>query len=97
MSLQKEMYRTVVPLHDELAIGTLLGILNQCGLTKEDLIAMIRKEKGIETTSTVPFAFAFPFHSSLFTLHLSPLTPLSPVRGAMKHGLLGMMIFLKGW
>ncbi len=27
VSLQKETYKTVVPLHDELAKGTLLGIL----------------------------------------------------------------------
>ena len=44
VSLQKEMYRTVVPLHDELAKGTLLGILKQCGLSKEDLIDMIEQE-----------------------------------------------------
>jgi predicted RNA binding protein YcfA (HicA-like mRNA interferase family) len=36
-SLQKGVYKTVVPLHDELAKGTVLGILKQCGLTKEDL------------------------------------------------------------
>ena len=45
VSLQKEMYRTVVPLHDELAKGTLLGILKQCGLSKEDLIDMIGRER----------------------------------------------------
>lgn len=42
VSLQKvteeKTYRTVVPLHKELAKGTLRDILNQCGLTKEDLI-----------------------------------------------------------
>ncbi|MGQ9837692.1 MAG: type II toxin-antitoxin system HicA family toxin [Cyanobacteriota bacterium] len=43
VSLQKGAYKTVVPLHDELAKGTLLGILKQCGLTREDLIALIRK------------------------------------------------------
>ncbi|MBI4384222.1 MAG: type II toxin-antitoxin system HicA family toxin [Nitrospinae bacterium] len=37
VSLQKDNYRTVVPLHDELAKGTLLGILKQCGLSKDDL------------------------------------------------------------
>jgi predicted RNA binding protein YcfA (HicA-like mRNA interferase family) len=31
VSLQKGEYKTVVPLHDELAKGTLLGILKQCG------------------------------------------------------------------
>ncbi len=37
VSLQKENHRTVVPLHNELAKGTLVGILKQCGLTREDL------------------------------------------------------------
>lgn len=37
MSLQKENYKTVVPLHNELAKGTLLGILKQCGLSRDDL------------------------------------------------------------
>jgi predicted RNA binding protein YcfA (HicA-like mRNA interferase family) len=45
VSLQREMHRTVVPLHDELAKGTLLGILKRCGLTKEDLVDMVG-EKG---------------------------------------------------
>ena len=31
-------FKTVVPLHNELAKGTLRDILNQCGLTKTDLI-----------------------------------------------------------
>ncbi|WKZ15512.1 MAG: type II toxin-antitoxin system HicA family toxin [Candidatus Jettenia caeni] len=43
VSLQKEDRRTVVPLHNELAKGTLLGILKQCGLTKEDLQRLIEK------------------------------------------------------
>jgi predicted RNA binding protein YcfA (HicA-like mRNA interferase family) len=38
VSLQKGKYCTVVPLHDELARGTLLAILKQCGLTKEELL-----------------------------------------------------------
>lgn len=38
VSLQKRDHKTVVPLHDELAKGTLLGILKQCGLSKEELI-----------------------------------------------------------
>lgn len=38
VSLQKAGYRTVVPLHDELARGTILGILKQCGLSKEDIV-----------------------------------------------------------
>ncbi|MFH0871559.1 MAG: type II toxin-antitoxin system HicA family toxin [bacterium] len=37
MSLQKGSYKTVVPLHEELAKGTLLGILKQCGLSRADL------------------------------------------------------------
>ena len=41
VSLQKGTFRTVVPLHDELAKGTLLGILKQCGLSKEDLLSLI--------------------------------------------------------
>ena len=44
MSLQKEAYRTVVPLQDELAKGTLVGILKQCGLSKDDLIDMLGGE-----------------------------------------------------
>ncbi|OGL46078.1 MAG: hypothetical protein A2149_00690 [Candidatus Schekmanbacteria bacterium RBG_16_38_11] len=43
VSLQKKTYKTVVPLHDELAKGTLLGILKQCGLSKEDLIDLVNK------------------------------------------------------
>ena len=43
VSLQKKNYKTVVPLHDELAKGTLLGILKQCGLSKEDLIDLVNK------------------------------------------------------
>jgi len=44
ISLQKENYKTVVPLHDELAMGTLLGILKQCGLSKEDLQKLIEEK-----------------------------------------------------
>lgn len=43
VSLQKGEYKTVVPLHDELAKGTLLGILKQCGLSREDLLKLMRK------------------------------------------------------
>ena len=43
ISLQKSHYRTVVPLHDELAKGTLLAILKQCGLSREELGNMIGK------------------------------------------------------
>jgi len=38
VSLQKGQYKTVVPLHDDLAKGTILGILKQCGLSKDDVI-----------------------------------------------------------
>jgi len=44
VSLQKADHKTVVPLHSELAPGTLLGILRQCSLTKEDL-QKLRKGK----------------------------------------------------
>ncbi len=43
VSLQKGAYRTVIPLHDDLAKGTLLGILKQCGLTREELIDRLKK------------------------------------------------------
>lgn len=38
VSLQKGQYKTVVPLHDDLAKGTILGILKQCGLSKDDIV-----------------------------------------------------------
>ena len=41
--LRKGTYKTVVPLHYELSKGTLLGILKQCGLSKDDLIKPINK------------------------------------------------------
>jgi len=37
VSLQKGQHKTVVPLHDDLAKGTILGILKQCGLSKDDI------------------------------------------------------------
>ena len=43
VSLQKGIHKTVVPIHDELAKGTLIGILKQCGLTKEDLIVLLKE------------------------------------------------------
>lgn len=42
VSLRKDAYRTVVPLHDELAIGTLSDILKQTGLTRDDLLRLLR-------------------------------------------------------
>jgi predicted RNA binding protein YcfA (HicA-like mRNA interferase family) len=44
VSLQKENYKTVIPLHNELAKGTILGILKQCGLSKEDLQNLIEEK-----------------------------------------------------
>ena len=45
ISLQKitgeGTYRTVVPLHTRLAKGTLLDILHQTGLSKEELIDLL--------------------------------------------------------
>ena len=43
VTLHKGSYRTVVPLHGELARGTISGILKQCGLTRDDLIALLKK------------------------------------------------------
>ena len=43
VSLQKGTYKTVVPLHDDLAKGTLLGIMKQCGLSKDDLYRLMKK------------------------------------------------------
>lgn len=43
VSLRKETYKTVIPLHNELAKGTLLGILKQCGMSKEDLVDLLKK------------------------------------------------------
>ncbi|MDQ1251183.1 MAG: hypothetical protein QG646_252 [Euryarchaeota archaeon] len=45
ISLQKrtdeKTYKTVVPLHTKLAKGTLLDILHQTGLSKEELIDLL--------------------------------------------------------
>ena len=42
--LQKGKYKTCVPMHEELAKGTLLAILKQCGLRREDLIKLYHKK-----------------------------------------------------
>jgi len=42
VSLNKGEFRTVVPLHSDLSKGTLLGILKQCGITKENLIELLK-------------------------------------------------------
>jgi len=41
VSMRKGEYKTIIPLHDELAKGTLLGILKQCGLSKDDLLGIL--------------------------------------------------------
>ncbi len=43
VSLEKGPFKTVVPLHDELAKGTLIAILKQCGLDKEELERLINR------------------------------------------------------
>lgn len=43
VSLQKGAHKTVVPLHDELARGTLLGILKQCGLSREQIVDLLKR------------------------------------------------------
>ena len=44
ISMRKGNHKTVIPLHDDLAKGTILGILKQCGLTKDDLIDLLQKK-----------------------------------------------------
>ncbi len=43
VTLEKGEYKTVIPLHDELATGTLLAILKQCGLTRDDLHELMKR------------------------------------------------------
>ena len=43
VTLQKQDYKTVVPLHNDLSKGTLLAILKQCGLSKDELVNLIQK------------------------------------------------------
>lgn len=38
---QDKTFKTVVPLHSELAKGTLLDILHQTGLSKDDIIKLL--------------------------------------------------------
>jgi len=42
ISLRKGTLRTVVPLHNDLSKGTLLGILKQSGITKEKLVELLK-------------------------------------------------------
>jgi len=48
VSMQKvtpeKTFRTVVPQHKELAKGTLLDILQQTGLTRDDLLELLKKK-----------------------------------------------------
>ncbi|KPJ64463.1 hypothetical protein AMJ44_12785 [candidate division WOR-1 bacterium DG_54_3] len=48
LSLEKitknKTYRTIVPLHRSLAKGTLLDILRQCGIKREEFLKMLRKK-----------------------------------------------------
>ena len=44
ISMRRDDFRTVIPLHNELAKGTLIGVLKQCGLTKDDLVDMLSKK-----------------------------------------------------
>lgn len=45
VSLQKvtseRTYKTVIPLHRELAIGTLIDILHQTGLSRDDIMELL--------------------------------------------------------
>jgi hypothetical protein len=43
-NMHKNANKTVIPLHDELAKGTLIGILKQCGLTKDDIVDLLKKK-----------------------------------------------------
>lgn len=45
VSLRKAERGTVVPLHDELSPGTLLGILRQAGLSRDDLGMLLKKNE----------------------------------------------------
>ena len=38
----EKTFRTVVPLHRELAKGTLIDILHQTGLSKKDLLKLLK-------------------------------------------------------
>jgi hypothetical protein len=39
--MRKGKFKTVIPLQTELAKGTLLAIIKQCGLEKDDLIKLL--------------------------------------------------------
>ena len=54
-ALQKGLFRTVVPLHEELAKGTLLGILKQCGLGRSDLEDLLNTASRTESDGVTLF------------------------------------------
>ena len=41
VSMRKGGFRTVIPLHKDLSPGTLIGILHQTGLTRDDLLRLL--------------------------------------------------------
>jgi len=41
VTLRKGSYKAVVPLHKELSNGTLMSIMKQCGITKDDLLRIL--------------------------------------------------------
>lgn len=41
ISMRRGKFKTVIPLQTELAKGTLLAIIKQCGLEKDDLIKLL--------------------------------------------------------
>jgi len=41
VSLQKGSYRTIVPLHSDLSPGTLLAILKQSGLFRDEFLKLL--------------------------------------------------------
>jgi len=40
--LKKDTYTVIVPLHDELSKGTLLAIIRQAGLTKQQFLELLK-------------------------------------------------------
>jgi predicted RNA binding protein YcfA (HicA-like mRNA interferase family) len=65
VSLQKENHNAVVPLHDELSPGTLMGVLSQCGLKKEDL-QKLKKIGELDTRNLFPSSVLRPASCDLF-------------------------------
>ena len=41
VSMRKGAFRAVIPLHKDLSPGTLMGILRQTGLTRDDLLRLL--------------------------------------------------------